>query len=465
MVKESEPCGRLECRINFPDGTSKISVPESMLQSRVCRGLQGFVMGLLSKFWGFIQEACKLGMSEPKKLIHGFKMGIALSLVSLFYYMRPLYEGVGGNAMWAVLTVVVVLEYTVGATLCKCLNKATGTFLAGALGIGVHWMASQFGEKFEPIILQGSVFLLSAAATFSRFIPSIKSRFDYGALIFILTFSLVSVSGYRVEKLFELAVHRLSTIAIGTSICILTSMLFCPVWAGNELHNLIKNNMEKLADSLDGCVAEYFRSDVKANNINSETSNILLGYKCVLNSRATEESLANFARWEPAHGGFNFGHPWKAYLKVGASLRSCAYCIEALNGSINSDTQAPDFLKKHFSEFCIKLSSNSSAVLKELVIVIDTMTKSPKIDLTVEEMCKAVQEVQNALKALSKQPIVSTISKPGDSGNGKGEPNATPTIIPLIEIIPLVTLSSLLIEIAGRTEKISKAVNGLANKA
>ncbi|KAI3444383.1 hypothetical protein Pfo_001048 [Paulownia fortunei] len=426
----------------------------------------GFVMGFISKIWGFLQRAWKLGVNEPKKVMHCVKVGMALSLVSLFYYMRPLYEGVGGNAMWAVMTVVVVFEYTVGATLAKCVNRATGTFLAGALGVGVHWIASQSGEKFEPIILQGSVFLLAAAATFSRFIPSIKARFDYGAMIFILTFSLVSVSGYRVEKLFELAHHRLSTIAIGTSICILTSMLFCPVWAGNELHNLINNNMQKLSDALDGCVADYFSNGVKANNSNSEASNkILQGYKCALNSKATEESLANFARWEPAHGSFNFGHPWKEYLKVGASLRSCAYCIEALNGSISSDSKAPDFLKKHFSKFCITLSANSSAVLKELAVAISTMTKSSKIDLMLEEMRDAVQELQNALKSLSKQPTESTEPKTGDSDNGMGEGNASPTVVTLVEIVPLVTLSSLLIDIAARTEKIAEAVNGLANKA
>lgn len=122
-------------------------------------------------------------------------------------------------------------------------------------------------------------------------------------------------------------------------------------------------------------------------------------------------------------------------------------------------------LKKHFSTFCIKLSSNTSAVLKELVVVTNTMAESPKIDLRVEEMCNAVQEVQNALKALPKQPIESTVSKPEDSGESKGEPNASPTIIPFVEIVPLVTLSALLIEIAARTEKIVKAVNGLVNKA
>lgn len=79
-----------------------------------------------------------------------------------------------------------------------------------------------------------------------------KARFDYGAMIFILTFSLVSVSGYRVDELFEMAHHRISTIIIGTSLCIIISMLVCPIWAGQELYTLITRNMDKLTTSLDG---------------------------------------------------------------------------------------------------------------------------------------------------------------------------------------------------------------------
>ncbi|CAL5382319.1 unnamed protein product [Camellia sinensis] len=97
-------------------------------------------------------------------------------------------------------------------------------------------------------------FFTASTATFSRLIPSFKSRFDYDAMIFVLTFSLVSVSSYRVDRLFAMAHHRVATIVIGTTIYILTSMIFCPVWAGNELHFLINRNMEKLADSLDGDV-------------------------------------------------------------------------------------------------------------------------------------------------------------------------------------------------------------------
>jgi len=95
------------------------------------------------------------------------------------------------------------------------------------------------------------IFLTASATTFSRFIPVVKARFDYGCTIFILTYSLISVSGYRVEHLLHVAHERLSTIIIGTCLCIITSMLVFPVWAGTELHLLIPRNMDKLAKSLD----------------------------------------------------------------------------------------------------------------------------------------------------------------------------------------------------------------------
>ncbi|KAJ4952270.1 hypothetical protein NE237_029102 [Protea cynaroides] len=480
MVHVKETSGGLQWRLRASNGSSsELLVPESGPIRRTWLGLLGLVVGLTSKVGKFFKKAWDVGVQDPKKVIHCFKVGMALTIVSLFYYMRPLYEGVGGNAMWAVMTVVVVFEYTVGATLSKCLNRATATIVAGSLAMGVHWIASQSGDRFEPVILGASVFLLASVATFSRFIPTIKARFDYGAMIFILTFSLVSVSGYRVEKLLQLAHQRVSTIAVGTSMCMLISMLVCPIWAGEELHLLITRNMEKLANSLDGCVAEYFgemnNDDIDSDKVDKEdkTQKSLLGYKCVLNSKGTEDVFANLARWEPAHGRFNFSHPWKQYLKIGAAMRNCACCIEALNGCINSEVQAPEFIKKRLSNVCIMLSSFCSTVFKELAITTTTMTRSFEVEFSVGEMKDGVQELQNTLKSLptlltippSPSPSPSPSPLPEAPKEEKKEPIATPTVVPLMEVVPLVTVASLLIDIVARIEGVVEAVNELADMA
>ncbi|KAK6935583.1 Aluminum-activated malate transporter [Dillenia turbinata] len=456
-------CG-VEWRINMPDGSSEILTPEKGLVGRVIFGIKCMVLGLVWKIWDFLKKAWDLAIDDPKKVIHCLKVGIALTVVSLFYYMRPLYEGVGRNAMWAVMTVVVVFESTVGATIYKSLNRVTGTFLAGALALGIHWIASQSGEKFEPIIMGASIFLLASATTFSRFIPSVKARFDYGALIFILTFSLVSVSGYRVEKLLTMAYHRLSTIIIGTSFCIFISMLVCPVWAGEKLHLLAAQNLDKLANSLQACVALYFNDDNDDMAIDHKN---LQGYKCVLNSKATEDSMANFARWEPAHGRFNFQHPWRQYLKIGASIRRCACCVEALNTCLSSENQAPEHLKKQLSNICLRVGSSCSSATKELAMTLKTMKKSAKTEFSIEELRSSVKDLQKELKSLPQSLVnqLHTAKAQQSAENEQKERVSTSTAVSLVEIIPLASFASLLIEVSVRIEGIAFAVDELAKLA
>ncbi|EPS66034.1 hypothetical protein M569_08747, partial [Genlisea aurea] len=306
----------------------------------------------------FVSGARKMAREEPKKLFHCFRVGMALCLVSLFYYMNPLYEGFGQNVMWAVLTVVAVFEYSVGATVCKCLNRAVGTVSAGALAAGVHSATVMLKGKYAKLVfLQLSLFLLVSGATFWRFAPPVKAQFDHGVVIFMATFTLVSVSGYRTDSL-DLVQDRTITIGIGVSMCIVMSMVFWPAWAGNELHNLIKANMEILSRSLDGTsIAGCFNKD--SGDLNGKTR---AEYDNLLDSKATEESLANFARWEPVNRNFCSVHPWKEYLKLGDSIRSCARIVDALDSVVNSETWAPNFMKDQFSKICVKLASNTSSI-------------------------------------------------------------------------------------------------------
>lgn len=55
---------------------------------------------------------------DTRNIIHSIKVGISLVLVSLLYLLDPLYEQVGENVVWAIMTVVVIFEFSAG-TFCK----------------------------------------------------------------------------------------------------------------------------------------------------------------------------------------------------------------------------------------------------------------------------------------------------------------------------------------------------------
>ena len=138
----------------------------------------------------------KVGKEDPRRVIHALKVGLSLTLVSLLYLMEPLFEGIGQNAIWAVMTVVVVLEFTagnklvllflfsfhydenmikntkpfhihglvdsrfLGATLCKGLNRGLGTLIAGSLAFFAEFIANATGRVFRAVFIGAAVFLI-----------------------------------------------------------------------------------------------------------------------------------------------------------------------------------------------------------------------------------------------------------------------------------------------------------------
>ncbi|ANM65310.1 unnamed protein product [Arabidopsis thaliana] len=402
--------------------------------------LQDFPSKLKDDVTKRVKNVQKFAKDDPRRIIHSMKVGVALTLVSLLYYVRPLYISFGVTGMWAILTVVVVFEFTVGGTLSKGLNRGFATLIAGALGVGAVHLARFFGHQGEPIVLGILVFSLGAAATFSRFFPRIKQRYDYGALIFILTFSFVAISGYRTDEILIMAYQRLSTILIGGTICILVSIFICPVWAGEDLHKMIANNINKLAKYLEGFEGEYFQPE----KISKETSSCVREYKSILTSKSTEDSLANLARWEPGHGRFRLRHPWKKYLKIAGLVRQCAVHLEILNGYVLSNDKAPQEFESKIQEPITTMSREVGEALKAIAKSIKTMRNdSACVNAHIDNSKKAIKNLKIALKSSYPE-----------------------TYKDLLEIIPGVTMASILIEVVNCVEKIYEAVeefSGLAH--
>jgi hypothetical protein len=295
-------------------------------------------------------------------------------------------------------------------------------------------------------------------ATFSRFIPTVKARFDYGVTIFILTYSLVAVSGYRVGALAAMAQQRVGTISIGVSICFATCALICPVWAGQELHRATARNMERLAGAVEACIEDYFAAAAEASGVKQPSSKVE-GYRCVLNSKASEDSQANLARWEPPHGRFGFRHPYGQYRNVGAAMRHCAYCVEALVGCVRSaETQAaaPGHARRHLADACTRVAGLCARVLREASGSVSAMTTSTILDLAVADMNAAVQKLQADMRALPSTLLLAEA--------GSAEPAASTAPL-IMDAAQLFTVTSLLIEVSARIEGVVDAVNTLASLA
>ncbi|XP_048500788.1 aluminum-activated malate transporter 12 isoform X2 [Beta vulgaris subsp. vulgaris] len=126
------------------------------------KGKMGVYKERMMKLGGLIWSTFwKVGREDPRRLIHAFKVGLSLTLVSLLYLLEPLFNGVGQNAIWAVMTVVVVLEFTAGATLCKGLNRGLGTVLAGSLAFFIEFVANRSNHVFRAIFIGFAVFLIA----------------------------------------------------------------------------------------------------------------------------------------------------------------------------------------------------------------------------------------------------------------------------------------------------------------
>lgn len=84
------------------------------LVARMWLYLKSLPEKLKAKVVEVVNKVIKLGKDDPRRITHSIKVGLALTMVSIFYYYQPLYDNFGVSAMWAVMTVVVVFEFSVG---------------------------------------------------------------------------------------------------------------------------------------------------------------------------------------------------------------------------------------------------------------------------------------------------------------------------------------------------------------
>lgn len=79
-----------------------------------CGDISGKISGVYEDAKDVARKAWAMGVSDPRKIVFSAKIGLALTIVAVLIFYQEPNPDLSRYSVWAILTVVVVFEFTIG---------------------------------------------------------------------------------------------------------------------------------------------------------------------------------------------------------------------------------------------------------------------------------------------------------------------------------------------------------------
>ncbi|KAE8657451.1 Aluminum activated malate transporter family protein isoform 1 [Hibiscus syriacus] len=202
-------------------------------------------------------------------------------------------------------SVIVMFEFSIGATFIKGFNRGLGTLCAGILAFCFAELSMVAG-KFEEVIIVISIFITGFCASYLKLYPTMKP-YEYGFRVFVLTYCILMVSGNRTREYTEAILTRLVLIAVGAAVCLVVALTV-------EMRRIRENSVQN-------------------SHVPSSDDPLYNCYRSVIQSTSQEDTLLGFAHGNHLMDVTGTSIRGKTF-KVNGAVKHCAFMVMALHGCI-----------------------------------------------------------------------------------------------------------------------------------
>jgi len=188
---------------------------------------------------------------DRDRFLFAFRSALAVLIGCLLSMLEPV-SAPFETAFLVGLTVVIVMETSVGSTILKGGQRALGTIFGVVSGLFVAWFLVEVVESshLQTILLVLSFPVFVLILQYIRLFP-FYARTNYAVLVAVITFGIVLLTSVPLEKSpTVVASARLFETVVGLILTLLSVSCVFPEYDGEKLRSLLANGLLDSAEAI-----------------------------------------------------------------------------------------------------------------------------------------------------------------------------------------------------------------------